>query len=192
MSISLRSLPLSVLILGLISPLASAQDLKWGGQLTLSLPQGDTGNKQNLDGKPGFGLGFHALVDLKNGHAIVPRFDYLMYANGSPDPNHWAPGVELKNRLMMLGVDYQYHFTGKLDQGPYLLGGLAYGDMEYKAEKGGASIAASAKAPVLALGGGYQFSPRVGLELRYLSATFKPNDVSMTAPSLNASLFLRF
>lgn len=192
MTHTLKFTALALMTASLFSPRASAQDLKWGGQFTVSVPQGDNGDAQNLDGKPGFGLGVHVLVDLKNGHALLPRFDYLMYSNGSPDPNHWAPGVALKYRLMMLGADYQYHFHGKPGQGPYVLGGLAYGDMEYKAERGGASITASDKAPVFALGGGYQFSPRLGVEFRYLNATFKPNGVSMSAPSLNATLMVRF
>lgn len=189
---TLKSTALALVTAGLFAPQASAEDIKWGGQVTVSIPGGKTGDAQHLDGKPGFGLGVHAFIHLKEGHALVPRFDYILYSNSSPDPNHWAPGVELKNRLMLLGADYQYHFAGKPGQGFYALAGLAYGDMQYKLEGHGGSLDYSSSKPVLAVGGGYQFNPKVGLELRYLNASFEPNGVSMSAPSLNATLMVRF
>ena len=173
---------------------AQAQDFHPGLQLTVSQPQGDLGDKDQVDMKTGYGAGIHVMIDLKGGHALVPRLDYTMYKN-SQDV---APGisVDTKVNILMLGLDYNYFISHKANQGFYLDAGLGYGSAKFEAGAMGVSFSDTPNAVYVAAGLGYMFNPNVGAELRYTSAKYEPEfagtKMSATCPAINASVVFRF
>ena len=212
----------------------AAQDIHFGGQVTLAKPMGDLGGKEvtvsdpsgvksqfgSLDGKFGYGLGIHALIDLKNGHAIVPKIDYTTFKN-SQDSTVSISGVsmqrtdDVKVTAINLGADYNYFLGGKTSEGFYFLGGLGYSSAKLEATRTArisgqaltASDAPTKSAFYLQAGLGYFFTPRMGAELRYVQTTYSDVTLAMqfgsepktsykvgdlSAPSIQASFVLRF
>ncbi len=175
------------------SPLAQAQDFHVGGQVTLSKPMGDLGGSDYLDGKTGLGFGIHSLIGLNNGHAIVPRFDFITYKRSV----HTADGdADFKVNTMMLGVDYNYFVSGKANEGLYLGGGLGYGSTKFEVSSGPVSVSDTPKSIYVAGIVGYMFTPNIGAELRYVSASYEPEALGMkdtvSSPVLNATFVVRF
>lgn len=173
----------------LVPAMASAQDLKFGGQLTLSSPQGDLGKKDALDGKLGYGLGGHLQMDLGKGHTIVPRVDYTMFKRS-------VDGVDLKYNTLTAGADYQYFLGGKANEGCYVGAGLAWASTQFKAEFPGSAEgnhSETKNALQLGAGVGYMFTPTMGAELRYTTATYRSaGESNFKGDTLNASFLVRF
>ena len=187
---------LAAVALATFTGVAQAQDFKFGGQVTLSKPQGDIGKTDALDGKLGYGLGLHGMLDLKGGHAIVPRLDYTMYKKSD-----WQgeAGLEFKVNDLKIGADYNYYISGKASEGFYVLGGLGYSSFKWEASMGPASINETKGALYLAVGAGYMFTQHVGAELRYTHAKYTGVGSSLgvpgedqTGPAINASFLFRF
>lgn len=173
---------------------AQAQDVHFGAQATLALPQGDMGKSDYLDGKLGYGLGIHALVPLQGGHALVPRLDYTMYKRSLEGD------ADLKVNVLAIGGDYNYFISEKPGDGFYVLAGLGYSSMKWEISSGPFSINETKGTYYLAAGGGFQFTPNVGVELRYTHAKYTDLGSSIspsikedvTGPAINASVFFRF
>jgi opacity protein-like surface antigen len=162
---------------------AAAQDAHVGLTLGLSLPQGDASTL--VDSHTGFTLGLQAPVDLKNGHMVRPRLDYTQQ-NGSPY------GIDITVSTLALGVDYNYYFSRQADRGFYLLAGLGYANTKVEVSSsffGGGNDTEGAVN--LAFGGGVQFNPTVGMEIRYTS-THPDFGGSLDNDALNLSVTFRF
>lgn len=164
---------------------AQAADTMFGGQLTLSKPQGDLGDSQRLDGKIGYGLGVHALVDLKNGHAILPRFDYTSYKRS-------GNGLDLVPKVWNYGVDYNYYINGKTNEGLYLAAGVGYSIARAELREGSFFAGFSKESFSLDAGVGYMFTPNFGGELKYNHASYDFAIAGkMTVPAINLSFIAR-
>jgi len=196
----MNALQASLIGLTLIATGASAKadDLKIGFQATLSKPQGDLGNSDWMDGKMGYGVGVHALIDLQNGHAIVPRLDYTMYKRSLTES---GIDFDIKSNILTIGADYNYYVGGKANEGFYVTAGLGYANGEFKIDNAFLPISATKGTLYLAAGAGYMFTPNIGAELRYQSAKFTDVETTVlgetvkgdvSAPSINASLVVRF
>ncbi len=176
---------------------AQAQDFRAGGQLTLSIPQGDLGDSDALDGKLGYGLGLHGFWGFGGGHAILPRLDYTMYKK-----TDWQgeAGVDFKVNDLKVGADYNFYLSGRAGEGFYFLGGLGYSSLKWEAASGPVSLSETKGTFYLAAGGGFMFTPHVGAELRYTHAKYTGVGSSlpgfsgedMTGPAISASLLVRF
>ncbi len=186
---NLSRIALTAITLAAFSGVAQAQDYKFGGQIHISKPQGDLDTI--LDGKVGYGLGAHMLLDLKQGHAIVPRLDYLMFKRSEVVPGFGS--VEVKPSLLSLGADYNYYVSGKTNSGFYLTAGLAYVRGKIEATVPGLGTDSETKSTVgLGLGMGYMFTPNLGAELKYNHAKFTFEGDDLSSPTINASFVFRF
>ena len=176
-------------------PLAAQEVMTYGGQVTLALPTGGVSSKEWLDGKLGGGAGMHMLIGFAGGHAIVPRFDYT-YIKKSED------GVDRKVKTCQLGADYNYFLGRKVNEGPYVGGGLGLAATKFELDGRGYHSDDTPVTAYAAASAGWMFNPHVGAELRYTYSRYKP-DVAGFAPSgfsgkptvdapvLNASLIFR-
>lgn len=159
---------------------ATSQEAKFGGQLTLSKPQGDLDTV--VDGKLGYGLGAHVFVGFKDGHALVPRIDYLEHKNS-------RYGFDYTYKTTKLGADYNYFVGKKANEGFFLIAGLSYNSI-----KGSSSGGSSETKSNLGFGAGlgYMFTPHLGGELKYESVSYSNNGSDFKAPTLNLSFLARF
>jgi hypothetical protein len=176
-----------------------AEPLEWGGQAALVFPQSGLDGGHWLHGGAGAGLGLHLLWPWNDGHAFRLRADAAWLPRNPLVLRDSAVGRErAKVRLVSAGVDYNY-FPGIHPEGPYLIAGLGYARIRCS----GATVAVAgpwpdsqdASAPMLALGLGSRFTPHLGGELRFTSATFKNLGSSgsrLQAPVLTAALTLDF
>jgi opacity protein-like surface antigen len=148
--------------------IAQAQDFKFGILGAISLPQSDL--KDFVDSKMGFGIGLNGAFDLKNGHVLEPRVDYLTH-KGSEDDFYGHKADSTTARQLYAGVDYNYYVSGKAFQGFYLDAGLGFTQVWAEAtnDASGYSASTSKGTFYLALGGGYAFTPNAAIEVRYLS-----------------------
>jgi len=162
---------------------ASAQEVRYGFQATLAKPEGDLSTA--MDGKVGLGLGIHALIDLKGGHALVPRLDYTTY-------KHSLNGLDESVKVLSLGADYNYFTGGKANAGLYLLGGLGYASTKDELSFPGGSAQETKGSLYVNLGAGWDFNTHVGAEIRYNHSTISESTGSISAPSVQASLVIRF
>lgn len=185
--------------LALVAAPAFAQDARFGLQGGISLPQGDV--KDAVDSKMGFGLGAHVAIDLKGGHVLRPRLDYTSI-KGSVSESIGGYSANFDNTVTTttIGVDYNYYVSGKATQGFYLLAGLGYANTKLESS-GSANImgfvinfneSETEGALALAVGGGFQFTPMVGAELRY--TTTKPDFAgeSIKNEAINLGVTFRF
>lgn len=184
-----------------------AQDTKAGFQITISNPQGDLADL--VDNNPGLGIGGHLFVDLKDGHALVPRIDYTSYSKSlnalylGYDSSYDYYATKVKVSTLSLGVDYNYFLSGRANRGLYVAAGVAYvhGKVTVDADAydsygyaGSGSDSESKSALGYSFGGGYMFNPNVGLEVKYNHVSFDTGvyGYNFDAPSLNASFVCRF
>ena len=197
-----------------VSGIAQAQSADWsfGGQLSLSHPLGDLGDKDWLKaeageapygfgvGKLGYGIGGHAMYDLKGGHAIVGRVDYTMFKR---DETYTGDGWNIKVKKLDIGADYNYYLSGRRNEGLYGLAGLGFSSGKYEWAYTDMGINKTKSAIYLALGGGYFFTKNFGAELRYVHVKYNGidlsqdlpgglTDVSFSAPTLNLSFVARY
>jgi hypothetical protein len=167
----------------------------YGGQVTASLPCGSLSSKDWLDGKLGGGAGVHALIGWAGGHALAPRFDYT-YFKKSED------GVDRKAQMYMLGADYNYFLSKKVNEGFYVGGGLGIAATKFELSGKGSSNNDTPIKPYAAASAGCMFNRNFGAELRYTYTRYKPDVTGFTpreytgkptvdAPTLNASLIVR-
>jgi opacity protein-like surface antigen len=185
----------------LVATCIQAQDAHFGFQLTGSIPQGDMGNSDNLDGKIGYGLGIHCLVPFSEGHAIVPRLDYTMYKNNSDvTVGNTLYGYDLKVNVLAVGADYNYFVSRKANDGFYVLAGLGYSSLKWEVDTPIGNYNETKGTFYLAAGLGYMFTPNVGAEIRYTHASYSDIGSSSNSgykqdesgPALNVSLLFRF
>lgn len=173
-------------LLLIAGPLA-AQDVQFGLQGTLALPTSDLGDRAYLDKALGYGLGAHAVIGFAGGHAVVPRLDYTYFEKSSPTR---------KVQLLQLGADYNYFFSGKVNQGAYVGAGLGFGMAKFEMDLPGASDDDTPNTAYGAVSAGYMFTPHMGAELRYIHAKYKPElfgaKPEVTSPTVNASFIYRF
>lgn len=182
---------ITTLLILLLSAKLQAQDFSFGGQLTLSRPLGDLSSSSGSDQKIGYGFGVHGVIGMSEGHSIIPRVDYLKFSRND--------GSNLNTNLLMVGVDYAYFTSKKVNDGLFLSAGAGYGSAQYKASGFlGPDRTKNSGSLYWAVGAGYMFTPNLGGELRYSSAEYetvpwavwtKPKE---SAPTLCASVIIRF
>ncbi len=148
-----------------ISSAAQAQGFRPGIQLTLSIPENNQYLGTSLGSKPGYGFGLHGLIPLKDGHAIVPRLDYISYDNKGS--NVFA--IQIKTTTISLGADYQYHFGGdSTGSGLYMIGGARYSSNKEKIGSGNDPYFNVTENGIGFAGGcGYMMTSHMGAEIRY-------------------------
>lgn len=196
---------LTIIALALLaaSSFAQAEDTRFGLQATVSKPSGDVGDENWMDGKLGYGIGMHLLVDLGGGIAIVPRIDYTIYKNDRTIGGLVKEDANLK--ILSGGADFHYYFGREASQGFYVLGGLGYASGKFETEYSSPLIVLSADgskgAFYVQAGAGIQFTRNFGVEVRYQSLEFKDVDTTVmgltsrqdvSCPSLQASVVVRF
>ena len=132
---------LGILVLALAGCPLPAQNFFYGGQITASVPGSALGGRDWLHHRVGGGAGIHMLVDLGNGNAVVPRFDYTGYEK-----------KPVKVQIFQLAFDFDRFISERLNDGPYLGGGLQLGSARF--ELAGIQVAGRglAKTPLLAQG----------------------------------------
>ena len=176
-----------------------AEALEWGGQAGLAFPQADLNGGHWLHGNTGVSCGLHLLWPWNGGHAFRLRAD-ATWLPRNPVVLRDAPvdRESAKVRLLSAGVDYNY-FPAIHPEGLYLIAGLGYGRIRCYgvtlASGGPWPSSQEASAPVVAMGLGSRFTPLLGGELRFASATFRNLGSSgsrMQAPMVTAALTLDF
>lgn len=169
------------------APLA-AQELHYGGQVTVSLPASGLGNSDFLDSKVGGGVGAHMLIGFSGGHALVPRVDYTAYKNSG--------NGDAKAQMFQAGVDYDYYISRKVNDGFYLGAGVGYGSTKFQQNTPLGQLNDTPDNVYGAAQVGYMFTPNLGVEVRYTYAQYKPefngSKASIDAPTANASFVFRF
>jgi hypothetical protein len=171
----------------LASPALQAQDIMYGGQVTVSMPCSGLGNTNYMDNKLGYGVGVHALVPTPfwAGSALEPRVDFTRYENSGRQ--------DAKSDLFKAGLDYDYFFSRSVNDGIYAGLGAGYGSCSFiqngtmDDHKNNVYFAAQT---------GWMFTRNFGAELRYTYAEYKPqvdgNKTTIDAPTLDASFICRF
>jgi hypothetical protein len=127
----------------------------------------------------GFGLGVQTALEVAPGSVLVPRFDYL---NASDSASYAGPGTIINTNatenLFSLALDYDWFPRGRSDRGFYLLAGLgvAYANVRVSGGSSDGTSASVSKGQTLLypeVGGGYLFTPHVGLEVVYKAINYK-------------------
>ena len=183
---------LGILALALASCPLSAQETSFGGQLTVSLPAGELGSRNWLQHRVGAGAGLHALVGLEDGYALVPRLDYTSYEK-----------KPVKVQTFQLGADLDYFFSARVNEGPYLGGGLLFSAARFDLTGDAGSAQGTPKAPGAAFIAGWMFTHHFGAEWRWGWTKFKtnldgavppgyPQQAMIGAQTMNASFICRF
>ncbi len=173
----------------LIALPAMAQDARFGLQAGLSLPQGDA--KTYVDSHTGYTLGLYFFCPIDGGHSLRPRLDYSSVSGSIAVP---GGSSDTKVTTTDAGLDYLYNFSGKAGVGPYLALGLGYANTKVTTSLAIPSLGAGAgndqKGTFMwGLGGGWNFTPLLGAELRYTSTSpdFGGGSVKNNAISLSAT-----
>lgn len=165
---------------------ASTQNLFMGIQPTLSY----TGKGLGIatDG-PGGGFSAHLQFNLKNGHAITPRFDYLQYRL-----NDKTFGAKIQN--LKVGVDHSYFLGGMPNKGLYVCAGLGVSDIRFLDRPPKTPAADTKPSLYYAAGLGFMFNKNIGLEMKYDEYKVKvghgQEDTKMSAQTFNTSAVIRF
>ncbi len=165
-------------LVALLAVPAMAQDVHFGFHAGLNFPMGGGSNingtsgfdisaKDAVDSKIGFAIGIDVPINFNGGHSIRPRLDYTTNSGSASSSLFPSGGVDGKVTSTFLGADYLYHFSGKADNGGYLAAGLGMANTKLEFSGGGSSIDDNKSAFAWTLGGGWQFTPMFGAELRY-------------------------
>lgn len=123
---------------------------------------------KSTDDGTAFDLGFHVSFNLQNGRMIRIRVDDTLSSGTTPiDYGNQRVSV---TTIGVLG-EYLYHLK-RVNQGLYLMAGLGFEETKVDGDGAYSSISASDTKGAFAwdAGVGYQFTPRVGLDLRYASS----------------------
>lgn len=181
---------------------SQAQDVYFGAHIGVTKLMGDMAKEEYLGSKTTFGIGLHDQIHLQEGHAIVPRVDYVKYSR-----SNWAriENLDLKATVLQYGVDYNYYFDGKVETGLYLLGGIGLSYLKWEGTYQSANYSATKNTPYIALGGGYSFTRNLGAELRYVHVSYSglsgatktlgdwlSKTYSLSGPSLQVALIAQF
>jgi len=179
----------------------------FGFQATVARPAGDMTSKDWMDGKYGYGVGVHGLLDLGGGIALVPRIDYTRYKEDQTLTGTLGlVKEEAKIEILSGGVDLNFYLSGEARKGFYVLGGLGYArgkfERTYNPDAIPGSVAETKSSLYLQAGIGLNFTPNIGLECRYQALKFKNVETSVldvpvsrediNCPSLQATLLVRF
>ena len=192
----IHHLALGLSALALSAGSLSAQEINFGGQVSAAIPAGPLSSKDWVDGKPGAGIGAHAIIGFQGGHAIVPRFDYTYFKKSEA-------GVDRKVQMYQFGADYNYFLGGKVNDGPYVGAGLGFGLAKFELSGLGSSASDTPTSAYGAMSGGWMFTKNMGAELRYTWSRYKPAVSEFTprgytgkptveAPAISASFIFRF
>lgn len=173
----------SLLCLALVTPALTAQEVKFGLQGTAALPQGDL--KTDLDNQVGLGLGAHALFTLQGPHAILGRLDYVRYDRSEGN-------TDFTFSELRIGADYNYYFSGKVNEGLYITGGLGYASGKGEVSNPSGSYSDSEGAIYLGAGAGWMFHPNMGVEAKYNSVSYDFGGESYSAPAIHLTFIVRF
>lgn len=164
-----------------------AQDLFFGLQGTVALPTSDLSKEQVLDNAPGYGIGAHMMIGFQGGHAVIPRLDYTYFEKTSPTR---------KVQMLQIGADYNYFFSGHINNGCYIGGGAGFGMAKFEMRTASLSDEDTPNTGYASASAGYMFTPKMGAELRYVWAKYKPEifggKPEITSPTINATFIYRF
>lgn len=127
-----------------------AADPVFGVQAGLAIPVGDLDSM--VGSSLGLHLGGHATFDLRNGHALKPRFEYSTYS---------GRGITASGPLF--GCDYVFHLEGRTGRGAFVGGGL--GLVLWK--ESGHGWSDSSNTMELSMVGGYHFNREFTATVRY-------------------------
>ena len=164
-------LPLVALLA--VPAMAQERPIMGGFQVGLASPTGSSdlmnskySVKDLVDNKIGFNIGGHVSFDLQNGHMVRARLDETAFSGDFSD----KIGVG-DAKIATLGVmgDYLYHISGNT-QGFYLTAGIGYEFTSAKINAFAGEHTSSKGAFAYDAGLGWQFTPMVGMELRYASS----------------------
>lgn len=154
-------------------------------------------------GRPGLALGLQQLIAEGEGTLFRTRLDLLTGLKGSTAQNLPGPSgpvfAEVDNtfRIVSLGIDSIYYFDGDIKHGCYAFGGVGGASTRLGSQCPGDASGGAANWPLSgtlvttsnkfywSAGLGWQFSPRLGVEGRFLMTrfsyqTFYLQDASVT------------
>jgi len=195
----MKKLAAIMLFLVCAAATVSAQEFRFGAQVSLALPLGDAGEKIFLNHRPGLGLGLHGLWSFHPRMALMPRVDVTLYQRDD-DGNGVLP-VSFKGSMTLkdikVGVDYNIVFSNPAIYG---IAGLGYSSFEWAIISTDTVLTRENKGAIyFSLGVGYTMLEHFLAELRYTHASytdvgsssgFKGN--TFTAPAVSLSLLWRY
>lgn len=113
--------PFAAMLVATSCTIGAAQHADFGLQGGLTFPSGDFTSRVGSD--PSFSYGAQGRFQIRNGHALVVRFDLVDYSGSDAT---FSPAASVKDKLFSFGVEYNYYFSRRVGQGFYLGGGLGY------------------------------------------------------------------
>lgn len=150
-----------------ISGSAQAQEIHYGFNVGMSMPQGDL--KKDMNNKIGYTVGFWVPIEFNGGHTIRPRVDFSSVNATVTDPYyHFVDGTH-KVTTTTFGADYLYNINGKAGDGFYILAGVGYSKTQWVSDATWDNSSTGISAIAFGVGIGYEFTPMLGAELRYAS-----------------------
>lgn len=195
------NLALALSLLALSASARAAED-RFGLEAGSALPLGSL--KTAVGGGVGLGLGLHVFVDLGGGHALRPRLeDWRIRSTVGYTA---VPAYRYWNTLNVaqgeLALDYLYFFEGTASRGPYLLAGPGLSSNRIQVEGAVSTgqgliedtMTRATRSLAVSAGGGYQFTPRFGVEARYHTtrAVPPPTGGTVSLDTLNLVAVFRF
>ena len=176
-----RCLPLFLMLMGTLS--LTAQDASIGMKAQVSMPMGDLRNLTN--GRPG--LGAALFIELSAGEALLLRPS--LGAQQIPALTSLGlAGTQAKVTSVDLMLDALWFPNEDMNNGPYLVGSL--GCQEWRVSSPGATPASTDVPRLGAAGGiGYQFSPRLGMEVKVFWSSIENN---LTATGIGVGATWKF
>jgi opacity protein-like surface antigen len=163
------------------------QETRFGLQATLAYPTSDLGNSANLDNSLGYGLGANLQFAFPHGHAAVPRMDYTYFEKSSPTR---------KVQTLLIGADYNYYVSGRVNQGFYFGGGLGFTMAKFEINLSTSTDSDTPNNGYADVAIGYTFDRNNSAELRYVYSKYKPQlfgrESDISSPTVNATYIYRF
>jgi hypothetical protein len=171
-----------------------ASDVQLGGQASFGR---NNGGLNTLANSPtGWSLGAFSQLDLGQGQALRGRLDYARSEGW--DRKTYMPGkaTVLKQSVFdqwSLGADYLHHFSGRTDEGFYLMGGVGIATNRWTNEwhiadepltyEAKGRLARRRPASYFQAGLGWQFDRNFGLELRHQISSLGTGDTTVVTPT---------
>lgn len=166
---------LTTLALLAVAPLTLGAQDTTGFRFGLSLGAAATlGSAKDFNDKPRLDLGLHTVYGLEGGHALRGSLHLL----GTLETKTVTAGKEYKRTLpgLQLMAEYLYYPGGKVAEGFYLSGGAGLDSVTAKVTWPGYETKQTTNRLAPTLGGGYDFTPNLGVSLRYVHGAMEIQD----------------
>jgi len=195
----MKKLAASIFVFACAAPTISAQEFRFGAQVSTATPFGDAGEKDILNHRPGIGLGLHGLWNFYPGHALVPRIDVTLYQRDVDGNDFFAlpfrKSITLKD--IKVGVDYNIAIN---NAGLYGIAGAGYSSFEWPINVDSVLVRENKGTMYLSIGAGYNMTKHFLAEARYTHASYSgvgsssgvPGGKTFTAPAVVAALLWRY